>query len=60
MRRPISTRLSLLSVLGAAAAVAAASPQSQNPSSRPVRVLLGSVTREVPIGQTARWKLVDE
>ena len=60
MRRPITTRLSLLSVLGAVAAVAAASPQTQNPSNRPVRVLLGSVAREVPIGQTARWKLVDE
>ncbi|HEX6943483.1 MAG TPA: hypothetical protein VF128_11190, partial [Gemmatimonadaceae bacterium] len=59
MRRPGTLRLSLLSVLGVAAAMSAAAPV-QNPSSRPVRVLLASVPSEVAIGQSGRWKLVDD
>ena len=61
MNRTVTRRLGLLSLLGAAAAVAASRPatQSSNPSSRPVRVLLGSVPREVPLSQAGAWRLVD-
>src|SRR5687767_8974979 len=59
MRRSAAFRLSLLSVLGVGAVLAAAAPV-QNPSSRPVRVLLASVPGEVPIAQPGRWKLVDD
>ena len=59
MKRTGAFRLSLLSVVGAAAVVIAAMPV-QNPSSRPVRVLLASVPNEVPIGQSGRWKLIDD
>jgi len=61
MSHSVTRRLGLLSLLGAAAAIAASRPatQSSNPSSRPVRVLLGSVPREVPLSQTSAWRLVD-
>ena len=61
MSHTVTRRLGLLSLLGAAAAVAASRPatQSSNPSSRPVRVLLGSAPREVPLAQTGAWRLVD-
>src|SRR5688572_813734 len=53
-------RFGLLSLLGASAALTAFAPErTQNPSSRPVRVLLASVPREVPLSQTGPWKLVD-
>lgn len=60
MRRA-TRRLGVLSLSGALAAVAAAWPArtSQNPSSRPVRVLLGSAPREIPLSQTGAWRLVD-
>lgn len=50
-----------MALLGALAAVSAAWPArtSQNPSGRPVRVLLGSAPREVPLSQTGPWRLVD-
>jgi len=49
----------LLAIVGAAAALGAtrAAPE-QNPSSRPVRVLLGSAPREIPITQPS-WRLLD-
>lgn len=55
-----TTRLGLLGLAGALSAVAATTrPESQNPSSRPVRVLLGSVPSEVALPLTGPWKLVD-
>lgn len=53
-------RLTILALLGASAALAATrSPENaQDPSNRPVRVLIGSASREIPITQTA-WRLVD-
>ncbi|HEY5545538.1 MAG TPA: SpoIID/LytB domain-containing protein [Gemmatimonadaceae bacterium] len=61
MHRAASRRLGILSLLGVLSAVAAALPATgkQNPSSRPVRVLLGSASREVPLSQTGAWRLVD-
>ena len=54
-------RLGALSLLGMLSAVAAAWPArfSQNPSSRPVRVLLGSAPAEIPLSQSGPWRLVD-
>jgi len=73
--RITTARFGLLSLLGASAALAAYAPErQQNPSSRPVRVLLASVAREAPLSQTgvfqrdpaqisqypvSSWKLVD-
>lgn len=55
-----TARLGLLSLLGASALLTAFAPNRvQSPSSRPVRVLLGSVPREVPLSQTGPWRLVD-
>lgn len=58
----MSARLGFLAILGAIAATSAATPEwiPQHPSSRPVRVLLGSVPRELPLPGTEKWKLVDE
>jgi stage II sporulation protein D len=55
-------RLSFFVLLGAITALTAARPArpNQTPSSRPVRVLLGSVPREAPLPAATRWKLVDE
>lgn len=50
-------RLGFLTLLGVAAAFAG--PRVQNPSSRPVRVLLGSAQRELPLSQPGAWKLLD-
>lgn len=62
MTRTTGSRMGLLVLLGAVAVLAAAAPDGsvQSPSSRPVRVLLGSVPRELPIPIAGRWKLVDE
>jgi stage II sporulation protein D len=51
----------MLALVGAAAAIAAsAAPyREQHPSSRPVRVLLGSAPREVALSQNGKWKLID-
>ena len=61
MSRRIGTRLGTLAFVGAAAAIAAsAAPfREQHPSSRPVRVLLGSAPGEMTFGQTGKWKLID-
>ena len=58
----MSTRIGSLALLGAIAATSAATPErsAQNPSSRPARVLLGSVPHELPLPGTEKWKLVDE
>jgi hypothetical protein len=54
----VSTRLGFFSLLGAAA-IAATTKDFQAPSSRPVRVLLGSIPREVPLNQQGGWRLLD-
>ena len=60
MRLTTTRRLGFLSLLGAFAAVAATlPPQAQNPSGRPVRILLGSAPREVPLAQPGAWRLLD-
>ena len=61
MRRTTRTRLGILAICGALAALGAAlpSPVPQNPSGRPVRVLLGSAAREIPLSQSGPWRLVD-
>ncbi len=61
MTRTLTPRLGFLSLVGAAAAIAATSParHPQGPSDRPVRVLIGSVTREAPLAQPGAWQLVD-
>ena len=60
MRLTTTRRLGFLSLLGAFAAVAATlPPQTQNPSGRPVRILLGSAPREVPLAQPGAWRLLD-
>jgi stage II sporulation protein D len=55
-------RLSFFVLLGAITALTAARParSNQTPSSRPVRVLLGSVPREAALPAATKWKLIDE
>ncbi len=61
MRSVSKVRFGILTFCGALAALGAAlpAPRPQNPSSRPVRVLLGSASREIPLAQTGSWRLVD-
>lgn len=60
MRASTGTRLGILGLAATLALVAAsAKPGSQNPSSRPVRVLLGSAPSEAPLPLAGPWKLVD-
>jgi stage II sporulation protein D (peptidoglycan lytic transglycosylase) len=54
----VGRRAGLLALVGAVAALAAAHP-AQNPSNRPVRVLLASVPREAVLPSITRWKLID-
>ena len=55
-------RLGFFALLGLITALTAAMParSSQTPSSRPVRVLLASVSREAPLPAATKWKLIDE
>jgi stage II sporulation protein D len=57
----IRKRLTILSLVGATAAFAATRPTEniQDLSSRPVRVLLGSAPREIPITHPGAWRLFD-
>jgi stage II sporulation protein D (peptidoglycan lytic transglycosylase) len=66
MTRAFTTRFGLLSLVGAAAAIAATAsgPQATLPrppagSDRPVRALIGSVPREMPLAQKGAWQLID-
>lgn len=54
----VSTRLGFLTLLGAVT-IAATRKDVQAPSSRPVRVLLGSIPREAPLNQQGGWRLLD-
>ena len=58
----IRLRLGFLALLGFVAAITAAAPwrSIQNPSSRPVRVLLATLSREAPLPPATKWKLIDE
>lgn len=58
MLAAISMRAAVLATTGVLALAAATQPQ--NPSSRPVRVLIGSTPREIPLAQAGSWKLVDD
>jgi stage II sporulation protein D len=57
----IRLRVGFFALLASIAALTAAAPRrfNQNPSSRPVRVLLASQPREVPLPPATKWKLID-
>jgi stage II sporulation protein D len=55
-----TTRIGILGLAGSLSAIVAAPrPGSQNPSSRPVRVLLASAPNEVQLPLAGPWKLTD-
>ncbi|HEX6316143.1 MAG TPA: SpoIID/LytB domain-containing protein [Gemmatimonadaceae bacterium] len=56
----VPARALVLAMAGALAMAATTRSAVQGPSSRPVRVLIGSVPREIPLGQAGNWKLVDD
>jgi stage II sporulation protein D len=62
LKNRVVPRLALLFVLGSITAFTAAAPGrgTQNPSSRPVRVLLATVPREVVLPAATKWKLIDQ